>query len=153
MKTSIKKFTSIVSEGKFTFKHLSIELLKILAGKLGDALSILFLKMLDRYICLKAKSNGELDGWESIGVRERTVITLFGLEIRYRRHGYRKKGSHGCVYRYPLDELLGLKEGERFCPLVQQIGIELAAKMSFREAAYFMEQYLLVPVSHEEIHR
>jgi len=151
MKTTID-FKSIVPEREFTFKHLIFEILMILARKLGDALSIL-LKMLDDYICLKAKSNGELKGWESIGVRERTVITLFGLEIRYRRHGYRKMGLHSYVYRYPLDEFLGLKEGERFCPLVQQIAIELATKMSFRDAAYFMQQYLLVPVSHEEIHR
>ncbi len=81
------------------------------------------------------------------------MTTIFGLEIRYRRRGYRKQGPQGYEYRYPLDELLGIKKGERFCPLVQHIAVELATKMSFRDAAYFMQQHLLVPLSHQEIHK
>jgi len=50
------------------------------------------------------------------------------------------------------DELLGLKPDERFCPLVQQIAVVLASKVSFREAASFLQEYLLVPVSDEKIH-
>jgi len=151
MKATID-FKTIVSEKEFTFKHLVLEILVILAGKLGEVLAIL-LRGLDEVICFKAKRSGELKGWESIGSRERTLTTVFGVEIRYRRRGYRKRGLEGYEYRYPLDELLGIKGEERFCPLVQQIAVELATKMSFREAAHFMQQYLLVPVSHQEIHK
>ncbi|MGI9953147.1 hypothetical protein V3F56_12360 [Moorellaceae bacterium AZ2] len=33
----------------------------------------------------------EMAGWESIGKRERRIVTLFGVEIRYKRRGYRRK--------------------------------------------------------------
>ncbi len=96
----------------------------------------------------------DLKGWESIGKRSRTVTSLSGVEIRFARHGYRRTLPDGeTVYRYPLDELLGLPHEERFCPLVQHLGVGLAAKMSYREAAGFMQEYQHVPVSHQEIHR
>ncbi len=145
-------FKEIIPQGSFTFKDLVMEIILILGEKLAKALSTL-LAGLDDALCLKARCSGELKGWESIGKKERSLITLFGLEIRYKRRGYRRKGPSGCEYRYPLDELLGLREEERFCPLVQQIAVALAAKMSYREAALFMRKFLLVPVSHQEIHR
>jgi len=48
-------FKSIVPERELTFKHLIIEILMILAKKLGDALPIL-LGRLDDVTWLKAKS-------------------------------------------------------------------------------------------------
>lgn len=93
-------------------------------------------------------------GWESIGKRTRTLVSLNGVEITLARRGYRRVLPGGeREYRYPLDELLGLTREERFCPLVQHMAVGLAAKMSFREAAGFMREYLHVPVSHQEIHR
>lgn len=151
MKTSID-FKSIVLDREFTFKDLVIQILMILVKKLGDVLTVL-LRRLDDVLWLRAKSAGELKGWESIGVRERTITTIFGLEIRCKRRGYRRLTDEGYEYRYLLDEYLGLKEGERFCPLVRLIGIELATKMSFRDAARFLQEYLFVPVSHQEIHK
>lgn len=93
-------------------------------------------------------------GWESIGRRTRKLVSLYGLEITLSRRGYRRVLPDGeTEYRYPLDELLGLTREERFCPLVQQMAVGLAAKVSFREAADFMQAYVRVPVSHQEIHR
>jgi hypothetical protein len=96
----------------------------------------------------------ELKGWESIGKRQRTVTSLFGMQLQFARRGYRRLLPDGTTdYRYPLDELLGLRAEERFCPLVQHMAVGLAAKMSFRDAAGFMQEHLRVPVSHQEIHR
>ncbi len=147
-----KVFKEIIPQEGFTFKDLVMEILLILGEKLAKALNMLLVG-LDDALCFNARGSGELRGWESIGKKERSLITLFGLEIRYKRRGYRRKGPDGYEYRYPLDELLGLRKEERFCPLVQQIAVALAAKMSYREAALFMEKFLLVPVSHQEIHR
>jgi hypothetical protein len=95
-----------------------------------------------------------LKGWQSIGQRPRTLVSLFGLEIRFRRRGYRRRGPNGkWEYRYPLDEMLGLLPEERFCPLVQHLAVGLAAKTSFREAACYLREHLRVPVSHQEVHR
>jgi len=95
-----------------------------------------------------------LKGWESIGPRERTLVSLFGMEIRFRRRVYRQRRPDGTwAYRYPLDEMLGLLPEERFCPLVQELAVELAARMSFREAATVLQEHLKVPVSHQEVHR
>jgi hypothetical protein len=95
-----------------------------------------------------------LKGWESIGQRPRTLVSLFDLEIKFQRRGYRRRLSDGTwEYRYPLDELLGLLPEERFCPLVQQLAVDLAAKTSFREAAEYLKEHLRVSVSHQEVHR
>ncbi|MGB9867864.1 MAG: ISLre2 family transposase [Bacillota bacterium] len=72
--------------------------------------------------------------------------------MSYSRRGYRQRGRKRGKCVYLLDELLGIKEGERFCPLIQEIGVELAVETSFRVAAKFMEEYLGVPVSAETVH-
>jgi hypothetical protein len=95
-----------------------------------------------------------LKGWESIGQRPRALVSLFGLEIKFQRRGYRRRLPDGSwEYRYPLDELLGLRPEERFCPLVQHLAVGFAAKTSFREAADYLKEHLRVPVSHQEVHR
>lgn len=95
-----------------------------------------------------------LKGWESIGLRQRTLVSLYGMEIKFQRRGYRRLRSDGSwEYRYPLDEMLGLLPEERFCPLVQDMAVGLAVRMSFREAASFLQENLKVPVSHQEVHR
>ncbi|MEW8978058.1 MAG: ISLre2 family transposase [Symbiobacterium sp.] len=100
------------------------------------------------------KRDESLKGWESIGQRERTLVSLFGMEIRFRRRGYRRRQPDGkWAYRYPLDEMLGLLPEERFCPLVQELAVDLATKMSFREAASCLQERFGIPVSHQEIHR
>ncbi|NPV27894.1 MAG: hypothetical protein HPY81_10800 [Firmicutes bacterium] len=91
-------------------------------------------------------------GWESIGKRERRLVTLFGLEIVIKRRGYRRVGGRTEII-FPLDQALGLRPEERYYPLVQQLAIELATKLSFRETAAVLENTFFVPVSHQEIHR
>jgi len=140
--------TSIVTDARLTFKDLMMVILQALIAKLAACLTLV-LEAMDTAIAL----SGKMKGWESIGKRGRVIITLYGIEIRYRRRGYRREVEGKVEYRYPLDEKLGLREGERFCPLVQSIAIALATKMTYREAAEFMRHYLLVSVSHQEIHR
>lgn len=92
-------------------------------------------------------------GWESIGKRERRLVSLFGVELVIRRRGYRRRVGDKTDTVFPLDEVLGLRPEERFCPLVQEWAIELATKMSFREAAGILQGLLQVPVSHQQVHR
>lgn len=130
------------------FKDVALTILRVITEKYASSLSLL-LTALDEAVVARE----EMKGWESIGKRERVITSLFGVEIRYKRRGYRREVGEKTEYRYPLDEKLGLKEGERFCPLVQQIAIALASKTSYREAALFLREYLNVLVSHQEIHQ
>lgn len=129
-----------------SFREFALSLLKVMAGIIAQTLETI-LNQLDEEIGHPGK------GWESIGKRERRLITLFGLEIVIKRRGYRRKAGRRTEIIFPLDQALGLKPEERYCPLVQQIAIELATKLSFREAAAILENTFLVAVSHQEIHR
>jgi len=132
-----------------TFKDLVVWLHQKLADDLWQELKAL-LAGLESEI----ERDSSLKGWESIGKRQRALVSLFGMKVEFERRGYRWKKADGTVeYRYPLDELLGLPSEERFCPLVQHLAVGLAAKMSFREAAAILQEYFRVPVSHQEIHR
>jgi len=132
-----------------TFKSLEVGLLREIAALFTDLLSEV-LSALDDEI----RFEGLGPGWQSVGKHERELDSLFGLRVRYARRGYRRVRPDGKKeYRWPLDELLGLPPGERFCPLVQYIAVTLATKMSFRETAEFMQTCLQVAVSHEQIHR
>lgn len=139
---------TIIPEAEATFKDIAEVILRGVAEKYAASLGLL-LTRLDDVIALRE----ERAGWESIGKRERTIVTLFGVEIRYKRRGYRRKVGEKTEYWYPLDEKLGLKEGERYCPVVQKIAIVLASKTSYREAALFLQDYLGVAISHQEIHQ
>lgn len=143
-----KNCEEIIPQAGATFKEIAGAILRGVAEKYAAALEVLLNRM-DEEIVLRE----ERAGWESIGKRERRLVTLMGVEIRYRRRGYRRRVGGKTEYWYPLDEKLGLREGERYCPLVQEIGIVLASKTSYREAALFLREYLGVEISHQEIHK
>lgn len=134
------------------FKDILRWILGMVAKSFASHLGHLFTAM-DQALAVKNKFTRAMSGWESIGKRKRTIVTLFGLEITYCRRGYRKNIDGRITYRYPLDEFLGLKEGERFCPLTQEIAISLATRMPFREAAFILNHYLNIPVTHQVIHQ
>jgi len=139
---------TIIPEAGATFKEIAEAILRGVAEKYAASLGLLLTRLDDAIVLREERA-----GWESIGKRERSLVTLFGVEIRYRRRGYRRKVGEKTEYWYPLDEKLGLKEGERYCPVVQQIAIVLASKTSYREAALFLKDYLGVEISHQEIHK
>lgn len=148
----MNKFSeTIIPHEAATFKDILQWVLRMVAKSFASHLGYLLTAM-DQALAVRNKLCYTMRGWESIGKRKRTIVTLFGLEITYCRRGYRKNIDGRITYRYPLDELLGLKEGERFCPLTQEIAISLAARMPFREAAFILNHYLNVPVSHQAIH-
>ena len=98
-------------------------------------------------------------GWESVGKKARSLNTLFGMELCIRRRGFRRRDPSAGgdqeqkeLY-FPLDEALGLPREERFCPLVQQLGVMLATELSFRGAAGLLRSVFSVPVSHQQVHR
>ena len=92
-------------------------------------------------------------GWESAGVKVRCLTGLFGVEYRLKRHVYRRRRPDGtwetCC---PLDEMLGLPKGERFSPSVQEWGVELATRHSFRMAAQMLAD-AGIHVSAQTLHR
>ncbi|MEP0774507.1 MAG: ISLre2 family transposase [Acidobacteriota bacterium] len=136
-----------------TFKDLVGWVLRRTVQEMVERLALV-LAAVDEEVHNDPEERKRRQGWESIGKRERSMQSLLGLEVRFARRGYRRVGPDGRVeYRWPLDELLGLAPEERFCPLVQQMAVGLAAQSSFREAAAFLREYLQVPVSHQQVHR
>ncbi|MEP0774906.1 MAG: UPF0236 family protein, partial [Acidobacteriota bacterium] len=136
-----------------TFKDLVWWLLRETVQEMTERLAQV-LAGLDEELHKDPEERKQRKGWESIGKRERSIQSVFGLEVGFARRGYRRVRPDGQVeYRWPLDELLGLAPEERFCPLVQQMAVGLAAQSSFREAAAFLQEYLQVPVSHQQVHR
>lgn len=149
----MNKFSeTIISHEAGNFKGILQWMLRMVARSYAFHLGYLFSTM-DQVLAVKNKFTRAMSGWESIGRRKRSIVSLFGFEIAYCRRGYRKNTGGRITYRYPLDEFLGLKEGERFCPLTQEIAISLAARMPFREAAFILNHYLGVPVTHQVIHK
>jgi len=135
-----------VTERIDSFKKLALSVLKVTVEAVGKSLEAI-LHQLDEEL----GHPGE--GWESIGKRERRLTTLFGLEIVVKRRGYRRRIEGKRETIFPLDQALGIRPEERFCPLVQQLAIELATKLSFRETALLLQDSFWVPVSHQEVHR
>lgn len=140
----MKKF---MAEGIDSFKGLAASILQIMVDGVGHGLEAILNQLDD-----ELEHPGR--GWESIGKRERRLVTLFGLEIVVKRRGYRRRsGGKTEETIFPLDQALGLRPEERFCPLVQHLAITLATKISFREVAALLCEAFAVPVSHQEVHR
>lgn len=129
-----------------SFRELVLNILKVTVNIVGETLQTI-LEQLDEELGHPGK------GWESIGKRERRLVTLFGMEIVLKRRGYRRRIGGKTETIFPLDRALGLCPEERFCPLIQQLAIELATKLSFREVASVLRNAFLIPVSHQEVHR
>jgi len=137
-------------DGIKSFKGLTIAILQVLVQGMEKALQT----VVDE---LDSQLSHPGPGWESVGKKERRLQTLFGLTLVISRRGYRRRdwrddGNSSGLY-FPLDEALGLPPEERFCPLVQHLGVTLATNVSFREAAELLYNVFGVSVSHQQIHR
>jgi len=92
-------------------------------------------------------------GWEIVCLEEQPFVTSLGV-ITYKRRYYKKRLASGAVvYVYLLDELLGLNKRGSFSPRVIELGVALAAEMSYRKAQEALEEILGVSISHETIRR
>lgn len=96
-------------------------------------------------ILMKNRS-GEL---RLIGFRERSMVTLFGILIIKRRL-YRKADG---TYIFLLDDLLGLRTGERVSDNVKEMIRDLSQKISYREVSKVLEQFVPSHVAHQTVHR
>lgn len=137
-------------DGIKSFKGLTIAVLQVLVQGMEKTLQTIVNE-------LEAELPHPGRGWESVGKRERRLSTLFGLTLVISRRGYRRRNRPGedvpTGLRFPVDEALGLPPEERFCPLVQHLGIKLATELSFRKTAGLLSDVFMVPVSHQEVHR
>ncbi|MCL6444415.1 MAG: ISLre2 family transposase [Alicyclobacillus sp.] len=77
--------------------------------------------------------------YELVGKRERTLVTSRGeLHLKCRIYRDRETGT----YAMPLDALLGLCARERLSPKVRMHLVELAATMSYHQAARTLSQFM-----------
>lgn len=78
---------------------------------------------------------------------ERGLDTTLG-PIRFQRWQVKKEGKAS----YLLDRLLGLERSSRVTPAVKRRASELAAQMTYREAARILREELETPVSAQSVH-
>lgn len=103
-----------------------------------------YLKQLDDQL-LKQKPRG----WEVVGKRRRMYVTRFG-EICVERRLYRDHEGKG---HFLLDEYLALPPGQAATPEVEEVLVELAADVSFEQAAKHMERMTAGVLSKSTVRR
>jgi len=129
--------------GKTNFNTLEKELFTIAREYLIQMLAA-FLEHLDQIIHYSA----EWEGWEVVGIRERTLETTLGV-LSYPRRYYKKRTLSGAyAYTFLLDELLGIPPRAHFSPRLSEIAVMLAAEQTYRKA-----KETLKTISHETIHQ
>ncbi|HAL62140.1 MAG TPA: hypothetical protein DCP08_07015 [Chloroflexi bacterium] len=82
----------------------------------------------------------------------RHLLTRLGW-IRFQRYQVAKEGEEKKVYRYLLDEVLGLEPNQRETLGVRKRGVELASDHPYRQAAELLGQEIGEEVSHRTLHR
>uniref|UniRef100_UPI00257FB6D0 UPF0236 family transposase-like protein n=1 Tax=Candidatus Solincola tengchongensis TaxID=2900693 RepID=UPI00257FB6D0 len=105
-----------------------------LVFELGRAMLKAFFEHLDQELMRRREK-----GLRNIGMRERAVLTRFGM-IKVRRRYYRdREGKH----RFLLDEALGFEKGSLAAtPAVEQEALEMCSETSFRRAGKHLSFFL-----------
>jgi len=137
-----------VLAGKTNFNSLEKELFTIAREYLIQMLAA-FLEHLDQIILYSA----EREGWEVVGIRERTLETTLGVLIYPRRYYKKRTLSGAYAYTFLLDELLGIPPRAHVSPRLNEIAVMLAAEQTYRKAKETLESALGVSISHETIHQ
>lgn len=82
----------------------------------------------------------------------RHLLTCLGW-IRFQRYQVAREGEGGKVYRYLLDEVLGLEPKQRETLGVRRRGVELASDHPYRQAAELLGEEIEEVLSHRTLHR
>ena len=116
-----------------------------LVFELGRAMLKAFFEHLDQELMGKREK-----GLRHVGMRERAVLTRFGM-IKVKRRYYRdREGKH----RFLLDEALGWEKGcLAATPAVEAEALEMCSETSFRKAKKHLSFFLSSEVSHSLLHR
>src|SRR5699024_9612244 len=88
------------------------------------------------------------EGWSYETTSQRTVIFTFG-EVTFRRKGYKRNG----VWRYPVDERLGLEKHSRHSrELLFQVA-RLATLMAYRKVTDVIEMVYNVYITKDTVRK
>ncbi|MFK4880169.1 ISLre2 family transposase [Lactococcus petauri] len=96
----------------------------------------------------KLRQEMQLTGWKYIKTAEKTVTFTFGV-VRYKRRVYVKNG----VYRYPIDEELGIVKSGRYSPeLLYQVA-DYTTSMSIRQVSEKFEVSSQLYIGKSTVHK
>ena len=93
------------------------------------------------------KEEKQLENWKVERNDEKGIQFIFG-DVRYRRTLMYDENGYP---RYPLDEWLGFRKGQRQSPLVEVKVAELASKSDYRESARILREWTAVNMSHTTV--
>src|SRR5690625_1667825 len=93
------------------------------------------------------KESKQEEDWEVERNDEKSMQFIFG-DVRYRRTlMYDQNGAP----RYPLDEWLNFRKGQRYSPLVEVKVAELASQSIYRESERILKEWTAVNMSHTTV--
>lgn len=86
---------------------------------------------------------------QQVKVRPRDLLTRFGwLRLERRQLVDRGRGRYTC----PLDDLLALAPRQHASPRVQELAVQLATRLPYRQAAALLGSWLETPVDHRTLY-
>lgn len=126
--------SSNIAFERAVYQFMNIEFSKILSKVLED---------IDHRLVSKMRSKGY-----SIARKDkRSVQFLFG-DVTFERRLWQK----GKLYRYPLDDLLGISPRLRYSPLVQAKIADLTTKIEFRKVSEAVNSLTALNISASGVH-
>ena len=142
----VSMLTDLVVNGQVNFAKLEQEIFRIVKQAGCQLLVEVLTAAEERVFKEKPKE------YESMGFRTRTLSTLVGdIEMRRRLWKHQEEVSGKKIWRYELDELLGLQSHETSSPGMKEIALCMGAEKSYRKASEMMEKVGL-GLSHSKIH-
>ena len=93
------------------------------------------------------KEEKQEENWKVERNDEKSIQFIFG-NVRYRRTLMHDENGES---RYPLDEWLGFRKGQRYSPLVEVKVVELASNSTYRESSRILKEWTAVDVSHTTV--
>lgn len=90
--------------------------------------------------------------YESVGYRKKNITTLFGDVVVDRRLWKGKEEVSGkTLWKYPLDEMLGLESYKTSSPGLKEVALIMGAEKSYRKASELMKAAGM-DISHSKVH-
>lgn len=121
-----------------TEEHVQMYMCEVFASLLGEVFT---------HINLILKTKRQQEGWKVKRSDWKTVQFIFGPVSFYRTLMVDENGEN----HYPLDEWLGIRNYQRYSPLVEVKVAELASELTYRETAKTLKEWTAVDVSHQTV--
>lgn len=136
----------LLGNSKISFRDLERSVMKLVIQVHIEAMEQV-LRAMDQQLF----EERDAERYESLGFVARTVDTIFGVPVTFKRRYYKDREAGGNVFL--LDEVLGLPSRARHSPLAREIAVAMAVDgPSYRLAAESLERIFGSRViSHEGI--